>query len=147
MCLCNCIPFNSITPISKTINFILPAGFCVPHGLFQQNVTCLSVYQNVTCPSPHYIPTFQSYSVSTSLVLTLYHSFSWFITISHSFTIFSIVWQFYSLLPQSFYSFCTVQLFIHLYTTVFTVFSDQIVFSALCISFIHKVRTGIFSKI
>ena len=74
----------------------------------------------MTCPNPCYIPTFQSYSVSASLVLSLHHSLSQSITMSHSFTILSIVWQFYSLLPQSFYSFCIVWLFINLYTTVFT---------------------------
>ena len=44
MCLCNSIPLNSITPINRTINFILPAGSCVPLKLIPTiSETCFNI--------------------------------------------------------------------------------------------------------
>ena len=95
MCLCNSIPFNSITSINRTINLILPAGFCVPHKLFQQSLTCFSI-----CSTKHKL--FQS---------MLYHNFFKVIsntTVSQFFSCTTRYLQYLTLSLMVYYSFSIV---------------------------------------
>ena len=80
MCLCNSIPLNSITPISRTVNFILPAGLCVPLKSIPTITNCYSCLF-VTCSSPCYTTTsIKLFQITT--VFKLFLRFDAFLPVS-----------------------------------------------------------------
>ena len=77
MCLCNSIPLNSITPINRIVNFILPAGVHVPLQLIPTIPNCFSV-----CSTQH--------DLSKSTVYHNFYKVVSVITVSQLFSVLSV---------------------------------------------------------
>ena len=134
---CACaIPSPSIasTQQNGTINFILSAGFCVPHKLFQQTVSCFNF-----CSTRH--------DLSQS---TLYHIFFKVIsntTVPYLFTCTTKYLLYFTVSLMVYYNFSSLFNSVHFTTILFTCTIQYLQFLTVCVMVSHKSQVATISLV